>query len=153
MLLLRWMRVRFAALSMIAGCACAPAPVMLPLPVADGDRAVIVLAEQGLPRLGFELHSVVAIDLASGAGGAALDRAELPKDGSLEVELTALSFDRPLDQLGLESGAVALAAPGDPGRPIPRARTMHQTLLSSDQPPAWTTLDVLPDALQAIRVR
>ena len=106
-------------LAALAGCASScVSPVALDVPIEPSTQAVIFIAagEKG------EVLSIEAVARGASARFVASDAGV--------VKLTALLYDRSLEDLSLPSGSLPFEASADMGRPLPEARSLFEHGLS-----------------------
>lgn len=120
------------------------------LPVRAEHRAALVAVEAENSARGRET-SLHALSIAEGTG------IEMPFIGPIdeadELVLTALLYDRPLEELYLEAGEVPLIQPGLAARAVPDPDTIERAqFVSGDTSAEFLRLTEIPTAVADLRI-
>jgi hypothetical protein len=143
---------RLSAAIALAVAGCAPSPGPHELPTAPGTLAYVVAYELGVPRAGFAVERLVALDASSGAGSNALAPVVLSKDGrSVELRLYALLFERDLAGLGLAPGLLVVD-PNGGGSVLPQFSSAYLATATATSS-GWERVATLDSVLSEVRIR
>jgi hypothetical protein len=138
---------------MVSGTvACAPARSPLVLPSAPGTLAYVVAYELGVPRAGFAVERLVALDASSGEGSDALAPVVLSGDGrTIELRLYALLFTKDLAGLGLSPGLLAIG-PNGAGAVLPDFNSAYLATATATST-QWNQVASVDSILTEVRIR
>lgn len=125
--------------------ACALDPIVLEVPFQAGDRAAIVVVEEG-PRV-----DVFAIDVAARDATPVL-RSITDFAGEPELHVSAFFYGETLAELGLTAGRVEPPADGAASQGLPPYDRARETIVSFDGARPWAELRALDSVLSMLRL-